>query len=341
MLNLADLSNILKKNGIPAFRVKQILFAVYKEGISDYKKITTLPETLKEKLEKLLPISTLKEIRTLVSRDGCTQKSLFELQDGLKIESVLMKFEDGRNSVCVSSQAGCQLGCKFCATGTMKFGRNLTYDEISDQVLFFAQKLHQNGEHVSHIVFMGMGEPFMNYDEVLKAVTAINAKEGLNIGARGITISTSGICEGIEKLIDEKIQVNLAVSLHAPNQELRAKIMPIARKYSLEKLMDAIKNYINKTNRRVSYEYVMLKNINDGEKEALELAKLLQGQLCHVNLIPYNATGIEKISGSNSENIKKFRNILKDKGIPVTIRVTMGQDIQAACGQLANKTAKK
>lgn len=340
MLNLKDLTHILSSHGIPAFRAKQILFAVCKEGAQDYAQISTLSEPLKEKLKQLIPILSIEEIRLLVSRDQCTQKALFTLKDNQKIEAVLMKFEDGRTSVCVSSQAGCQLGCKFCATGTMKFGRNLTYEEIADQVLYFAQKIHKEGQHISNIVFMGMGEPFMNYDAVIQSIETINAKEGLNIGARNITISTSGICEGIEKLAKEKLQVNLAVSLHAPNQELRAKIMPIARKYHLDQLMKAIHEYIQVTHRRVSYEYVMLKNINDSEKEAGELAALLQGQLCHVNLIPYNATDIENIEGSTSSNIQKFRNILKEQGIPVTIRVTLGQDIQAACGQLANKAEK-
>lgn len=340
MLNLEDLTQKLKSHRVPAFRARQLLFAVCKEGISDYEQISTLPQNLKKNFKELFPIFSIEEIRTLSSRDQCTHKTLFRLKDDLKIEAVLMKFADGRTSVCVSSQAGCQLGCKFCATGTMKFGRNLTYEEISDQVLFFAQKLHQEGKHISNIVFMGMGEPFMNYDAVIKAVENINSKEGLNIGARNITISTSGICEGIEKLAHEKLQLNLAVSLHAPNQELRTKIMPIARKYGLDQLMKAIKEYIKITHRRVSYEYVMLKNINDGEKEAKELAELLKGQLCHVNLIPYNATDIENMEGSAPLNIKKFRNILKDQGIPVTIRVTLGQDIAAACGQLANKADK-
>ena len=219
----------------------------------------------------------------------------------------------------------------------MKFGRNLTDEEISDQVLFYAQQLHHEDKRISNIVLMGMGEPFMNYDNVLKALHNINDPEGLNIGARNITISTSGICAGIEKLIEEKTQFNLAVSLHAPTQELRKRIMPIANKYTLDQLMAAIKNYLEKTHRRISYEYVMLKGINDGGEQAHQLGKLIQGQLCHVNLIPYNMTGIAGIEGSIPEQIKKFRNIVKEYGIEATIRVTLGQDIDAACGQLANR----
>ena len=222
----------------------------------------------------------------------------------------------------------------------MKFGRNLSYEEIADQVLYFAQELHLKGERVSNIIYMGMGEPFMNYENVMKSALLINDKSALGIGARSITISTSGICEGIEKLTEEPLQVNLAVSLHAPNQPLREKIMPIARKYDLAKLMTAIKTYIKKTHRRVSYEYVMLAGINDSEKEARELAALVKDQLCHINLIPYNATGIAGITGSEKKQIRAFRDVLKQAGVEVTIRVTMGQEIDAACGQLANKAEK-
>jgi 23S rRNA (adenine2503-C2)-methyltransferase len=340
MLSKQDLILKLELAKFPKFRAKQIMAAIYQQAVDNYDEITTLPKELKEYLKKNIGIMSLKPVRSMVSKDGKTEKALFETNDGQKIEAVLMEFDDGRDSVCVSSQAGCQLGCKFCATGTLKFGRNLTYEEISDQVLYFAQKLHKKDRHVTNIVFMGMGEPFMNYENVMDSIRNINDPDGLNIGARHITVSTSGICEGIEKLADAKIQVNLAVSLHAPTQEIRQKIMPIAHKYPLEQLMKAIEDYIQKTNRRVSYEYVMLKNINDGEKDATALARLLKGQLCHVNLIPYNATGIQGIEGSHKNNIKVFSEILKNRGITSTIRMTMGQDIDAACGQLANKEAR-
>ncbi|MFO0780883.1 MAG: 23S rRNA (adenine(2503)-C(2))-methyltransferase RlmN [Candidatus Gracilibacteria bacterium] len=340
MISTEDLIKNLAEKKIPRFRALQIIHAVCKEGKTEYSSISTLPQSMQELLEKELPILSLKPVRQLTSTDGSTTKTLFELKDGLKIEAVLMFFQDGRHTVCISSQAGCQLGCKFCATGTMKFGRNLTYEEIADQVLFYAQQLHHQQKRISNIVLMGMGEPFMNYDNVMKALHVINDQEGLNIGARNITVSTSGICPGIEKLMEEDLQVNLAVSLHAPNQELRKRIMPVANMYSLEKLMTALKNYLEKTHRRISYEYVMLKGINDGEEQAHELGKLIKGQLCHVNLIPYNATGIAGIEGTLQEKIKKFRDIVKEYGVPVTIRVTLGQEIAAACGQLANKDAK-
>jgi 23S rRNA (adenine2503-C2)-methyltransferase len=337
MLDCDELIEKFKEKKIPRFRALQIFQAVGQQGAKNYESISTLPRQLKESLSKDFPIFSIQPVRTMVSADKNTEKTLFELHDGLKIEGVLMKFKDGRHSVCISSQAGCQLGCKFCATGTMKFGRNLTYEEIADQVLFFAQRLQTSGEHISNIVYMGMGEPFMNYEQVLQSARVINDKRGLNIGARHITVSTSGIVEGIEQFADEDIQLNLAISLHAPNQELRQKIMPIARKYSLDQLMHAARQYIEKTHRRISYEYVMLKGINDSPKEAEELGRLLKGQLCHVNLIPYNATDIANIEGSPRENIFRFRDIVKDAGLPVTIRVTLGQDIAAACGQLANK----
>ncbi len=337
MLAIQEVIEKLKSQGVPRFRALQLVQAVFKEGKNNYDQITTLPKNLKELLPKLLPIYSLNIVKCQESKDQQTEKCLFETHDKQKIESVLLRFKDQRHSVCVSSQIGCQLGCKFCATGTMKFGRNLTYEEIADQVLFFAQKLQKEDKHITNVVYMGMGEPFMNYENVLRSVRVINDKKGLNIGARHITLSTSGICEGIEKLAEEDIQVSLAISLHAPNQDLRARIMPIARKYSLDTLMKAVNLYIAKTKRRVSYEYVMLNNINDHPQEAHELATLVKDQLCHINLIPYNATGIENITGSQHENIIKFRDIIKAAGIPVTVRVTLGQEIDAACGQLANK----
>ncbi len=341
MLALNDLKTQLEQNKFEGFRARQILRAICKEGKLSYDHITTLPQKLKDYLNRQIPLLRLKPLIVLNSKDGMTTKTLFELEDQKRIEAVLMRFKDGRNSVCVSSQVGCQLGCKFCATGTMKFGRNLSYEEISDQVLFYAQLLNKEGKRISNIVYMGMGEPFMNYENVIKSLQVMNDPDGLAIGARNITVSTSGICENIDKFADEPLQINLAVSLHAPNQELRERIMPIAKKYTLDQLMTAMKKYISKTHRRISYEYVMLHDINDHEKEAVELAELVKGQLCHINLIPYNATSIKGITGSRRENITAFRNIIRSAGIPVTIRVTLGQDIDAACGQLANKAAKE
>lgn len=335
----AEIQHALKQLNLPTFRQKQISSAVFEQGITSYQDITTLPATAKQTLATHLPILSITPVIHVVSQKKDTEKALFEIAGGLKIEAVLMKFRDGRNSICVSSQAGCQMGCKFCATGTMKFGRNLTAEEIFDQVLYFHCQLTQKGEHISNIVFMGMGEPFMNYDHVMSAVRRINSPEELGIAARRITLSTSGLVDGIEKLSSDPLQVNLAVSLHAPNQAAREKIMPVARLWPLEKLLTAIHQYTEKTHRRVSFEYVMLKNINDSSAMAEELAQISNNKLIHINIIPYNQTSIENISGSDRQTILNFQKILQNAGISATVRVTMGEDIAAACGQLANKNS--
>lgn len=337
MISKEELIKFMKSIGVPKYRAIQLFYAICNEGKSSYEEISTLPKNLIKKLNQEISILSIKAANESQSKDKKTTKTIFETKDKTKLESVLMKFKDGRNSVCVSSQIGCQLGCKFCATGQMGFQRNLTYEEISDQVLYYVQKLKKNDQNITNVIFMGMGEPFMNYDNVLKAVRLLNDKDGMNIGARSITLSTSGICEGIKKLASENIQVNLAISIHAPNQSLREKIMPIAKKYHLDELMKNIEEYIDKTNRRVTYEYVLLKGINDSIQSAKELAKLIEHQLCHVNLIPYNATGIDKIEGSEKRTIDRFKKILEENKIPVTTRVSLGKDIDAACGQLVNK----
>lgn len=327
--------------GLPSYRASQILHSVYGKGLLKFDEMTDLPLVTRSKLAEQIGILGITPEHIARSADGKTEKILFRLSDGNMIETVLMRFNDGRNSVCVSSQAGCRLGCRFCATGTSGFFRDLTAGEIFDQALFCHSLLVRSGSRISNVVYMGMGEPFLNYENVIESLHMLNDKQGMNLGARSITVSTSGICEGIERLADEPLQVNLAVSLHAPNQELREKIMPVAKLYPLERLMGAINGYISKTRRRVSYEYVMLKGVNDGLKQAGELAKLVKGQLCHINLIPYNVTGIDGISGSQKNAINDFSAVLKKAGLPVTVRVSLGQDIAAACGQLANKKNSK
>jgi 23S rRNA (adenine2503-C2)-methyltransferase len=335
MKTIKELQIKLEKLGIEKFRASQIFDAVFREGKLDYSEISTLPKDVRRLLADKCPILSVKPVRSLVSSDKKTEKFLFELSDGSRIETVLMRFGDGRNSVCVSSQVGCQMGCVFCGTGKMKFVRNLTAEEIADQVLYCASRLQKSGRKVTNVIYMGMGEPFMNYDNVIASIKMLNDKKALNIGIRNITVSTSGICEGIEKLGQSGLQVNLAVSLHSADQGEREKIMPVARKYDLSDLMTAVCKYIHKTNRRVSYEYVMLKGINDGEDDAIQLAALLKGQLCHINLIPYNATEFSSCSGSSEKAIERFRKILKKAHIAVTVRVSMGGDIAAGCGQLA------
>lgn len=340
MLSPQALQDFCKAEKIPAFRVKQILEAIYEKGVESYEEISTLPKDLRKKLAEKFPISTVTPTAHEISADGSTEKVLFKLRDEGVVEGVLMHFRDGRKTVCVSSEVGCPLKCSFCASGTLLFKRSLDAEEIADQVIYFGRKLRKKGERLNHVVYMGIGEPFRNYDNLIKSLHILMDDKFLGLGARKITVSTAGIADKIRAFADEPFQVNLALSLHAPNQELRAKIMPISRRFKLEEVMDAIHYYVKKTRRRISFEYVMLNDINDSEACAHELAKLIKGMLCHVNLIPYNATDIAEIKGSPKERIRKFRDILVEAGIPATIRVSLGQDIAAACGQLANKTEK-
>lgn len=335
MIDRTQLTTIFHSLKIPGFRIKQLMQGV-KEGKSALAEITTLPRNVIDLLSDFR-INSIKPVNHLVSGKGDTEKVLFEIDGGFKIESVLMKYRDGRHSVCISCQAGCQMGCRFCSTGAMKFGRNLTYEEIFDQVLYFYQKLQPTGEKITNIIFMGMGEPFMNYENVLRAARMFNDEDLLNIGARRITISTCGIADKINQFADEAEQFNLAISLHAPMQELREKIMPIAKRWKLEELLPAVQHYINKTGRRVSYEYVMLKNINDTTAMAEELAAISRSPFIHINIIPYNFTGLDGISGSDKKRILQFQSVLQKRGINATVRTTMGEDIKAACGQLASK----
>lgn len=339
MLDKSALKTYFAANGVPVYRIKQVLQAIYKEGKSSFSDIAVLPKDLRDKLQKDFPIFPFTIEREVSSTNGDTVKTLFKLQDGKLVEGVLMRFKDGRNSVCVSSQVGCGLRCAFCATGTMGFTRNLTAEEISDQVAYFNQFLHKHNDRVNHVIFMGMGEPMLNYDNVLTSVRTMNDPDYMGIAARHITISTSGVIPGIKKLAQEPLQVNLALSLHAPNQELREKIMPIAKPYKIPILMEAIQDYMDKTHRRISYEYVMLKNINDSPEIARQLGELIRGQKCHVNLIPYNQTYLG-FSNAGKSRIDRFREIVESFGIPVTVRVSLGQDINAACGQLAVKESE-
>ncbi|MFC1655269.1 23S rRNA (adenine(2503)-C(2))-methyltransferase RlmN [Patescibacteria group bacterium] len=339
MIELNELRSLLVENGIPSYRANQVLHAVYKEGKANYDDMKVLPAFVKEYLEKNLPVLSIENVKEEVSSNGSTYKALFRLHDGKKIEAVLMRFKDGRKTVCVSSQVGCTLKCKFCATGKRGFKRDLTYEEITDQVLYFQHLLKKEDSHVGNIVFMGMGEPFLNYENVMKAISILNDPVAFNIGLRNITVSTSGIVPQIEQFAEDAGQVNLAVSLHAPNDQIRTSIMPIAKKYSLEELMAACKGYAEKTHRRVSYEYVMLRGVNDSDSNAHELSRLLHGQLCHVNLIPYNETNVKGMKGSTKSRTEEFKKILELHKIPVTVRISLGKDIKAACGQLAGKSS--
>jgi len=328
-MNLNNLEKVLEKE--PKYRQKQASSAVFVNLIEDWQEATFFSLQLREELNKECPLSISAE--TLVSKTKDSIKTRISLKDDLQVESVLMLHQDGRNTVCVSCQVGCPLGCQFCATGKMGFKRNLDYFEIIEQVIFFSRYLKKENKRISNVVFMGMGEPFLNYENVLKAIRILNDKEGLNIGARNISISTAGITEGIEKLSEEGLQVNLAVSLHAPNNKLRTEIMPINKKYNIEEVLKAVDKYIKITKRKVMFEYLLIKDVNDSDQCAEELVKLMRKPLYFLNLILYNSTGLFK--PSSAKRVEDFKKVLKKANINFSQRYRFGDDIKAACGQFA------
>ena len=340
-MNIEKLKEVLKDQ--PKFRFKQCYKAVFFDFAEDWNDVSVLPLELREKLNQECLLEIKSEFTK--SRNEKTIKALVILEDGLKIEAVLMR-HGNRNTVCVSSQVGCPLACEFCVTGKMGFTRNLESEEIIDQVLIFARYLKKYDERVTNVVFMGMGEPFLNYDNVIEAIKKLNDHEAFNIGARHISISTAGLVEGIKKLGQEDLQVNLAISLHAPNDQLRSELMPINNQHNIGILLKAVDNYIEKTNRRVMFEYLLIKDVNDSEKQALELAQLMRNKLYMVNLIPCNPTGRrssrqgsgDKFKSSDSRTIDKFMDILTKERINFTQRYKFGKDIKGACGQLAGKS---
>lgn len=310
------------------FRAVQVYEALYKRRIKSFDDMTNISKEVREKLKQVF---SFYKIKMLIKQQGKNvNKYLFELEDGNKIESVLM-FHDYGTSICVSSQVGCNMTCAFCESGRLKKVRNLLAYEIVQQILQIEEDINKR---ITHVVLMGIGEPFDNYDNVLRFVKIINCGKGIDIGSRHITISTCGVIPGIKKFMNEEGQVNLAISLHAPNDTLRSRIMPINKAYPLNELMETIKEYINKTNRRVTFEYIMLDNVNDSEENAKELALLLKGINCYVNLIPYNATENIEFKRTKEWKIMKFYDILKKNKINVTIRKEFGGSVDAACGQL-------
>jgi len=320
----------------PAYRAKQLWRALYVDLVDSFEEISTFPRELRNHLSSSLVFSHLKEIDHLTSKDGETVKNLFELPDGRMIETVLMHY-DVRDTLCISTQSGCAMGCVFCATGQMGFKRNLTAGEIVEQVIHFARVLKKSGKHVTNVVVMGMGEPFHNYDAVMAAIDRLNDAEGMNLGARRFTISTVGLIPGIQQFAAEKRQINLAVSLHAANDALRSSMMPINRRYPLKDLITAVRSYTETTGRRVTFEWALIQDVNDGEKDAIELANLLKGILCHVNIIPLNPTRNFNGKATTHERAVAFKQALESRGIPCTIRLRRGIDIQAGCGQLASR----
>lgn len=338
IMDFNQVAKLFAELKLPAFRLAQAERAFYVELVDGWEDITPFPKDLRAKLAQEIPWNSLKDIKTIESVKGDTVKTLFETADNLKIEAVLMRHEGGRNTVCISSQVGCAMACAFCATGTMGWKRNLKAEEIVEQVLFYARFLKKSGAHVTNVVFMGMGEPLNNYDEVMKAVRILNDQEGMCIGARHITISTCGLVPGIKKLADEPLQINLAISLHSAIDSTRSKIMKVNSAYPLKKLMAAVDEYAEKTNRKVFFEYLLLKGINDNDDHVKALSDLLghNKRLFHVNLIKYHDTHV--FQASPKEKREAFMNRLMRAGIPVTFRISFGEDIEAACGQLAVKS---
>ncbi len=326
--DLKELENYFLELGEKKFRATQVYEFLYKKRIDDPMIMNNIGKNTKELLMKYFSFDKIKFV--IKQEDKDVSKYLFEMVDGERIETVLM-YHDYGLSVCVSSQVGCNMGCRFCESGRLKKVRNLYAYEMIQQILYIENDI---GKRITHVVVMGIGEPMDNYDNVMRFIRILNEPKGIELGSRHITVSTCGIVPGIEKFMNEDGQVNLAISLHAPNDEIRKKIMPIANAYSLSELMDVIKKYITKTNRRVTMEYIMLDHINDMDSCALELVKLLKGINCYVNLIPYNET--ENISFHRSKNnqIMKFYDILKKNNIGVTIRKEFGGNVDAACGQL-------
>jgi 23S rRNA (adenine2503-C2)-methyltransferase len=317
------------------YRLRQLYHAATKELLGGVGEVTTLPKELRGALiERGVAFSAIEPELLQHSRDHQTTKGLFRLHDGKEVEAVLMEHRGDRTTLCISSQAGCAFACAFCATGQGGFSRNLTAGEIFDQAWFFARELAASGKRITNIVYMGMGEPFHNYDAVMDSVALLNDPRGFGLGHRHITISTVGLADKIDAFADEHLQVNLAISLHAPTDELRSQLMPVNRRFPLPMLMAACERYAAKTRRKVFFEYVMLSGVNDDNASVHALANLMRGRLYHVNLIPYNPTPDAPYVATPEARIWEFAGVLDAAGVPVTVRQNMGRDITAACGQL-------
>ncbi len=340
-LNFDELSNLFQSWGEPAYRAKQVWARLYQGLAASFDEMSELPKALRQRLAQETVLGQLTSRTEQRSSDKQTRKALFALPDGAQVEAVLMGYER-RRTTCISTQAGCGMGCSFCATGQGGLQRNLTSGEIVEQVLYFARDLatdHQSP--ISNIVLMGMGEPFANYDRVMAAVRRLNDPSGFNFGARRMTVSTVGLVPGIKKLAAENIQINLAVSLHAATDDLRSKLVPINKQYPLSALLPAVREYIAQTHRRVSFEWALIEGVNDTPEQARALAQLAKGMLCHVNLIPLNPTTGYPGAASTRERIAAFRSVLESAGIPNTLRLRRGIDIQAGCGQLRQRARDK
>ncbi len=335
-----DLTDFLLDNGEPKYRKDQIWEGVYQHFWDKPEHFFTIPNELRGLLGESFDFTSLDSVRSLISSDQKTEKILFRTRDGNHIETVLMQYQD-RNTLCISSQSGCPVGCSFCSTGQMGFIANLSRGEIIEQVIYFSRRLKTSSQKLSNVVLMGMGEPFLNYENTISAIDVLNDPKGFGMSERRFTISTVGIIPGIVRFTNEKRQVNLAVSLHAPNDALRNQLIPINKKYPLADLLSACREYVNFTGRRITFEYALIDGINDSIDQSRELVSKIKGMLCHVNLIQLNTSKSYHQKGSDSFRARTFLNILQKSGIPATMRLRKGLDIQAGCGQLAYLDTKE
>ena len=336
-LSLSELTALFQSWGEPAFRAKQVWTGLYKQFWNSAAEFSNLPLALRTKLAQNLRWEVLVPTLKLDSSDGQTRKTLFRLPDGKQIEAVLMKYDE-RRTLCISTQVGCAMGCTFCATGQMGFGRHLSSGEVVAQVMYYARLLHEQDDRVTNVVLMGMGEPFHNYDNSMAAIDRLNDPEGYNFGARRFTVSTVGLVPMIRRFAEEKRQVNLAVSLHAAEDSLRVGMMPVNKRYPIDELLKACHEYVEATGRRITFEWALIDGVNDTPEQAEKLAKRLKGLLCHVNAIPLNPTTGYTGKATTREHGMAFKRVLEAHGIPCTIRIRRGIDIQAGCGQLASRT---
>jgi 23S rRNA (adenine2503-C2)-methyltransferase len=327
------LQSLLADWGEPRYRADQIWGWLYRRFAASLEEMSDLPKSLRDRLAAETSFDLLRPLARLDSSDGQTRKTLFALADGPQVEAVLMGYEK-RRTLCISTQAGCAMGCPFCATGQGGFERNLSAGEIVAQALFYARSLADEARRVTNIVFMGMGEPLANYAATWAAIRRLNDPSGFGLGARAMTLSTVGLVPAMRRMMNEPEQVGLAVSLHAATDELRDDLVPINRRYPLDQLMAVCRDYIAATHRRISFEYALMDGVNDSDEQAYQTADLLRGMLAHVNLIPLNPTADSPYRGSPRARVRAFQSILEDKGVPVTVRIRRGIDIQAGCGQL-------
>ena len=339
-LDKTELKRLMAELGQPSYRASQVWHWIYDQNASDFNAMTNLPKLLRQDLSDYLLLSPWEPDAEQYSKDGQTKKVLFKLADGNFIETVLMRYQK-RRTLCISTQAGCAMGCVFCATGQMGFFRNLTVGEIVQQVMFFARVLSIQGERVTNIVMMGMGEPLHNYENTLSALDILTDEEGFNLSARKITISTVGLVPAIRRYADEGRQTPLAVSLHAATDKERNVLIPISRRWPLAELIDACHYYVTKTGRRITFEWALIEGENDSQNQARLLGQLLKSMLCHVNLIPLNPTAGYGGRPTSRERVEAFQNELSRHGVSSTVRVRRGIDIQAGCGQLRDRIANK